>query len=116
MDNVDFDADKTGFIGVNLNEIHFTLAALIQESALGQARIINLERKRPILATFLRISCHYERSFPRFFVWCLAVIIFFILAYNFLPASLVRADNLTPSGGLWDSFYILCGNLHLSLV
>ncbi|MBD1908942.1 hypothetical protein NDI37_17955 [Funiculus sociatus GB2-A5] len=99
MDNVDFDS-KTSFIGVNLNEINFTLAALIQESALGQARIINLERKRPILAAFLRISCDYGPSFPRFFFWCLAVIIFFILAYNFLPASLVRADNLIPSGGI----------------
>lgn len=72
---------------------------------MAQARIINLERKRPILAAFLSISCDYGRSFLRFFFWCLAVIIFFILAYNFLPASLVRADNLTPSGGLWDSFY-----------
>jgi hypothetical protein len=43
--------------------------------------------------------------FPRFFSWCLAVIIAFTLAYNFLPGSLVRADNVTPAGGLWDSFY-----------
>ncbi|MEP0802800.1 hypothetical protein [Funiculus sociatus] len=62
VDNVDFGS-KTSFIGVNLNEINFTLAALIQESALGQARIINLERKRPILAAFLSISCDYGRSY-----------------------------------------------------
>jgi uncharacterized protein YjbI with pentapeptide repeats len=37
VDNVDFDS-KTSFIGINLKEINFTLAALIQESALGAGK------------------------------------------------------------------------------
>ena len=40
LDNVDFD-NRTSFTGVNINAINFTLAALLEDLALGQARIIN---------------------------------------------------------------------------
>lgn len=104
LDNVDFD-NRTSFIGVNLNPINFTLAALLQDLALGQARIVSLKKKRPVLAFILRITCDYGRSFPRFFLSCFLVTLLFSLAYNFYPGSLVKVGAASNSLSFWDKFY-----------
>nr|WP_255512216.1 pentapeptide repeat-containing protein [Planktothrix sp. FACHB-1355] len=103
LDNVDFD-NRTSFTGVNLSAINFTLAALLQDLALGQARIINLEKKRPILAFVLKNTCDYGRSFPRFFLSCAIVILVFSLAYTVLPGSLAKIGSAN-SLSFWDNLY-----------
>lgn len=97
IDNVEFNK-KTSFIGVNLNTMNFNLAALLQDYATTQQRIQNLRTKHPILAGFLWITCDYGRSFTRFFIWCLAVVIVFGLLYTLIPGSLSKP-------GFWNSLY-----------
>ena len=104
LDNVDFDS-RTSFIGVNLSLINFTLAALLQDLAIGQARVINLQRKRPILAATLRITSDYGRSFPRFLLSCMIVILLFGFAYSFFPGSLVKTGAVPVSINFGDSLY-----------
>lgn len=97
IDNVEFNK-KTSFIGVNLHTMNFNLAALLQDYATTQQRIHNLKTKHPILAGFLWITCDYGRSFTRFFIWCLAVVIVFSLLYTLIPGSLSKP-------GFWNSLY-----------
>ncbi|MBE9227086.1 pentapeptide repeat-containing protein [Phormidium sp. LEGE 05292] len=97
IDNVEFNK-KTSFIGVNLNTMNFNLAALLQDYATTQQRIENLKTKHPLLAGFLWITCDYGRSFTRFFIWCLAVVIIFGLLYTLIPGSLSKP-------GFWNSLY-----------
>ncbi len=97
LDTVDFD-QRTSFVGVNLNGINFTLAALLRDLALGQQRIVHLEKRHPLFAKFLRITCDYGRSFTRYVIWCLAVILLFGLLYYFLPGSISET-------GFWNSLY-----------
>jgi hypothetical protein len=103
IDNVQFN-NKTSFIGVKLSNIDFNLSELLQDFALGQQRIVNLERKYPVLAAFLRITCDYGRSFSRFLAWCAIVISVFGLAYYLVPSSIVKTNSAT-SVTLWDSLY-----------
>jgi uncharacterized protein YjbI with pentapeptide repeats len=103
IDNTDFDS-RTSFTGVNLSEVNFTLAALLQESALGQQRIANLEKKHPILAGFLKTTCDYGRSFKRFFFWCFVVILFFAIAFAIIPNSLARTSP-GEAINFWESLY-----------
>lgn len=104
LDNVDFD-NKTSFIGVNLNPINFTLAALLQDLAVNQARIVSLEKKRPILAFILRITCDYGRSFPKFFLSCFVITLLFSFAYSFSPGSLAKVGDASSSLSFWDNVY-----------
>jgi hypothetical protein len=84
LDNVDFN-NKTSFVGVNLNAVNFTLAALLQDLAVTQQRIANLESTQPKLAFFLKVTCDYGRSFTRFFFWFAGTILTFGLIYSFIP-------------------------------
>jgi hypothetical protein len=107
IDSTSFD-NKTSFTGVNLSAVNFTLAVLLQESAIGQQRIANLEKKHPILASFLRITCDYGRSFVRFFSWCLIVIVVFAVLYIIFPGTLTKfslVPNSPTQVGFWDSLY-----------
>jgi len=97
LDNVEFD-NRTSFVGVNLNAINFTLAALLQDLAVGQQRIVHLEKRHPILATFLRVTCDYGRSFTRFAIWCVSVVLVFGVIYNLIP-------NAISKPGLGNSIY-----------
>lgn len=97
VDSVDFDHD-TRFVGVNLNAINFTLAALLQDLALTQQRIANLERTHPKTALFLRLTSDYGRSFSRFFAWSLMVVVIFGFIYSLIPGALTRP-------GLFESMY-----------
>lgn len=97
IDNVEFN-NKTSFTGVTLKVIDFNLAALLQDYATNQQRIDNLKNKHPILAAFLRISCDYGRSFTRFFIFCLAVILVFAVLYLIFTNSLSKP-------GIWNSLY-----------
>ena len=97
IDNVEFN-NKTSFIGVNLNTMNFNLAALLQDFATAQQRIDNLKNKHPLLAGFLSVTCDYGRSFTRFFLWCLAVVIVFGILYSLIPGSISKP-------GFWNSLY-----------
>ena len=96
-DSVKFN-NKTSFLGVNLNSINFTLAVLLQDLALSQQRIANLEKTKPILAAILRSTCDYGRSFTRFFGWCFGIVFVFSFLYFFIPNSLT-------SNNFWDDLY-----------
>jgi len=96
-DSVKFN-NKTSFLGVNLNSVNFTLAVLLQDLALSQQRIANLETTKPILAAVLRITCDYGRSFSRFFFWCFSIVFIFGISYFFIGNSLTSND-------FWDSLY-----------
>ena len=97
LDNVDFN-NKTSFVGVNLSVINFTLAILLEDLARGQQRIVSLKQKHKILAAILEATCDYGRSFTRFFLWCLGVILFFAITYTLIPNSLNK-------NSFWDSIY-----------
>jgi hypothetical protein len=84
IDNPDFN-NKTSFIGINLNNIDFTLASLLHELAIGQQKIVHLEKRNPFFAKFLRLSCDYGRSFGRFLLCCISVILIFSLMYYITP-------------------------------
>ncbi|WP_294344504.1 ion channel [Prosthecochloris sp.] len=87
FDNVKFD-NTTSFVGVNLNAINFTLAAILQDLAINQQRIASLESAHPKFALFLRVTCDYGRSFTRFFGWATGVILFFGLLYFLIPGAI----------------------------
>lgn len=87
VDDVDFD-DQTTFVGIDLAKINFTLAALLQENALAEPRIQHLKRRQPVLARFLAITCDYGRSFARFAVCCLMIILAFGIAFAIVPRAL----------------------------
>jgi len=81
LDGVQFD-NATSFIGVNLNAINFTLAALLQDLARYQQRIVHLEQRHPWLAFFLRVTSDYGRSLTRFVGWCVAIVVAFAVLYT----------------------------------
>ena len=93
IDDVEFDT-RTKFIGVNLNAIDFTLASLLQELAIGQQKIEHLERRNPYFARFLRWTCDYGRSFSRFVMCCMGVILIFSLVYYHIPKTINTNDWL----------------------
>lgn len=95
LDNVAYN-NRTSFIGVNLNAINFTLAALLQDLALNQQRIVHLESKNRILAFFLKITSDYGRSFALFTFWCIAFITLFAIAYILLWPGI---------GTFWQALY-----------
>lgn len=101
LDNVDFDS-RTTFVGVNLNAINFTLAALLQDLAVGQQRIAHLKKRHPYFSNFLRITCDYGRSFKRFFLWCVGIIFFFAVIYWILPNMI---HNIDGENSLANSLY-----------
>jgi hypothetical protein len=104
LDNVNFDKD-TRFVGVNLNRINFTLAALLQDLALTQQRIANLEKAYPIAAAFLRMTSDYGRSFGRFFFWSALVVVAFGGAYCFIPNAIGhRSAPITIGKCMYFSF------------
>ena len=76
LDNVIFDRN-TSLLGVNINEVNFTLSTLLYDLALSQQRIQQLEQHYRLFAWFLRVSCDYGRSFSRYF----ALVLAFILGY-----------------------------------
>lgn len=96
VDNVDFN-EKTAFVGVNLNTINFNLAILLQDLAITQQRVANLEKKNPVLAWLLRITCNYGRSFGRFLACCLIIIVVFAGLYAIDPSSLHYTDPVLAS-------------------
>lgn len=97
IDNASFD-NRTSFTGVRLSSINFTLAEQLKDFAFGQQRIANLESKYPRVAFFLWLTCDYGRSFSRFIVWCVGVILLFALAYTAAPDALNKT-------GFWNSLY-----------
>ena len=94
LDGVEFDSN-TSFVGVNLNTINFTLAALLQDLALNQQRIVHLQQKQPILAWFLRVTSDYGRSLLRYMVWCLGIVLLFGVFYR-----------LFWHLGWWEALYV----------
>jgi len=103
IDNVQFN-EQSSFRGVNLSAINFTLAALLQDLAIDQQRIANLESAHPKLAMFLRLSCDYGRSFLRFFAWAFTIIIGFSLLFYVLPDTVSNGEHLRWFDYLYFSF------------
>lgn len=89
LDNVHYDA-RTSFLGVNLGVINFTLAALLQDLAVGQQRIAHLKRRHPAFAFILWITCDYGRSLTRYSLWVLGVIIGFAAIYALSPGMITK--------------------------
>jgi hypothetical protein len=98
IDNATFD-QRTSFLGVNLPNVDFNLAPLIKQQAEDQARIDSLKQKSPVLASFLEITCDYGRSFQRFFIWCVVVIVIFAILFANVPGVIAQPD-------MWSSFYV----------
>ena len=96
VDTVMFDAD-TSLRHVNLNAVNFTMRPLLEDLAIGQQRIADLEANHRILAAVLRTSCDYGRSFGRFFLWVFGLIIVFGLLYTF--------PGTTSASGVFDNLY-----------
>lgn len=80
LDNVEFDR-KTNFLGVDLNQINFTLATLLYDLALSQQRIQQLEHYYPVFSKILWLTCDYGRSLTRYMLWVCVFIIFYAFAY-----------------------------------
>jgi len=97
LDNVKYDL-RTSFLGVDLHTINFTLAALLHDMAVTQQRIHHLETRSPLLAWFLRVTSEYGLSLPRYFVWVLAIVLLFALAFAAVP-------NTISQPGLWNAIY-----------
>lgn len=97
LDNAEFN-ENTSFLGVNLNAVNFTLAALLFDLAHTQQRIAHLNNRHPVFAAFLRISCDYGRSLSRWSWWVLGVILFFSLLFGFIP-------GLISKGGFCNGLY-----------
>ncbi|TBR61533.1 hypothetical protein B4U84_12290 [Westiellopsis prolifica IICB1] len=97
IDKAEFN-NKTSFVGVSLKVIDFNLAAMLQDYATNQQRIENLKTKHPVLAKVLEITCDYGRSFSRFFLCCLVIVVVFGLLYAGFVGSLNKP-------GLWNGLY-----------
>lgn len=97
IDNADFN-DKTSFLGVTLNAVNFNLAVLLQDLTVNKQRLNILKNKNPILAKVLEIVSDYGRSFSRFLICCLIIILIFALIYTFVPGTLSKT-------GFWNSLY-----------
>ncbi len=104
VDNVQFDY-VTNFRGVDLHKINFVLATLLEDLAIGQQRIANLEKARPLLAKFLKYSCDYGRSFSRFFLWSFWFIFFYGVLYYLLPAGVYVGGDKATNLSFIDSLY-----------
>ncbi len=102
VDNTEYDY-QTSFLGVDLNQINFNLAALLREAAISQQIIQDLEQNHKVFATVLRVTSSYGRSFTRFASWCVGLVLLFALAYWQLPG-LVGAPLLTAND-FWNSLY-----------
>ena len=76
LDHVKFDRN-TSLLGVNINEVNFTLSTLLYDLALSQQRIQQLEQYYPVFSLFLRWSCDYGRSFILYLFW----VVVFIFGY-----------------------------------
>jgi uncharacterized protein YjbI with pentapeptide repeats len=67
IDNPAFN-ENTTFTGINLSQINFTLAVLLQDLAEDQRRIQHIEKHSPRLAKFLKHTCNYGRSLGKWFL------------------------------------------------
>jgi len=97
IDNAEFDSGTT-FTGIDLNSINFTLAILLKDAVTNQQRITDLERYHPVLATVLRATSDYGRSFFRFFAWCLGAIVLFGVIY-------IWTGGINASGFIGGVYY-----------
>jgi uncharacterized protein YjbI with pentapeptide repeats len=97
LDDVQYD-NKTSFLGINLSTINFNLAILLRDLALTQQRIKHLEKRNPQLAAFLRITSEYGLSISRYFIWVIGIILFFAVAYAFIPGTITKT-------GFVNAFY-----------
>lgn len=80
LDNVAFDS-KTSLLGVKLHTVNFVLATLLQDLAITQQRIQQLEQHHPLFAAFLRYSSDYGRSFNRYLAWVLVFVTGYATVY-----------------------------------
>lgn len=80
FDNVIFD-QSTKLLGVPLQSVNFNLAALLYDQARTEQRIAHLKTRSPWFAAFLEWSCDYGRSFGRWGMWALFMIVVHATAF-----------------------------------
>ncbi len=87
LDNVDFNS-STEFAGVDLRNVNFTLAALVQDLAVSQQRIDHLKSRSPLIAKVLWATSDYGRSLERWLIWVLATIFLYAVFYWLCPGAI----------------------------
>jgi hypothetical protein len=96
IDNARFNK-RTNLYGVNLAKVDFTLAWPLRSFAVNQQRIADLQSRYPVFARCLEITTDYGRSFPRFFAWCVGVVLFFAIPFSL--------SNMLSAPGFWNAIY-----------
>jgi hypothetical protein len=81
LDNAIYDL-RTTFTGVDIRQVNFNLAALLEDQARSQQRIAHLNSRSPVLAFVLRWSCNYGQSFSRLMLWVVGVILLYAVTYK----------------------------------
>jgi hypothetical protein len=94
LDNAQFDRE-TSFLGVDVHNINFVFAALMQDQILTQNRIKSMEKQQPLLAAFLRLTSDYGRNFARFFSWCAVIVLGFAFLYWLIPHAMKGTESLS---------------------
>lgn len=83
LDNVQFNR-QTNLLGVNLSQANFTLSTLLYDLALSQQRIQQLEQHHKHFALALKWLCDYGRSFTRYALWVVILVMSYACAYFLL--------------------------------
>jgi Ion channel/Pentapeptide repeats (9 copies) len=84
LDNAIYDL-RTTFTGVDIRQVNFNLAALLQDQARTQQRIAHLKSRHPTLAFILRWTCNYGQSLGLWALWVAGTILVFATIYAVFP-------------------------------
>jgi hypothetical protein len=97
LDNAIYDL-RTTFTGVDIRQVNFNLAALLQDQARTQQRIAHLKSRHPTLAFFLRWTCNYGQSLGLWAFWVVGTILIFAGVYTVFP-------EMVNGRGYFDAIY-----------
>jgi hypothetical protein len=98
LDNAIYDL-KTTFTGVDIRNVNFNLAALLEDQARTQQRIAHLKSRHPIFALLLFYTSNYGQSLGLWSIWVITVVIAFAAIYYSVP-------GITNGNGLIDAIYL----------
>jgi len=97
LDNAVYDIGTT-FTGVDIRQVNFNLAALLQDQARTQQRIAHLNSRHPALAFVLRWTCNYGQSLGLWALWVAGTILIFAGLYAIFP-------QMVNGRGYFDAIY-----------
>src|SRR5713101_5285302 len=97
LDNASYDL-RTTFTGVDIRQVNFNLAALLQDQARTQQRIAHLKSRNPALAFVLRWTCNYGQSLGLWALWVAGTIFIFAGIYAIFP-------GIVSGRGFFDAIY-----------